>query len=332
MRTAQTPSSVPVLDRAIRLWVGIDISKDFLEVAGPEELKLPARVANNAQGIAQLLRRLGTAAWRPRVQVCCEASGGYERRLRQALAQHQLALSLVMPRRVRCFAQAAGLLAKTDQLDCQLLREYGRRLEPEPTPPRDPVLEQLAERLQLRQQLLDQTVALQNLSHHCVDPWTRRQIQKTLTELRACLEQAAQALEQLAATLPELSQQIQQLSQVKGVGFLSALTLLVSVPELAHLSKAQAAALLGVAPFNQDSGRGGKKRRTLGGRAFARKALYMAALSATRFNPILRAFYQRLLERGKPKKVALVAVMRKLLIYLLSLLRSSQPQAVASSP
>ncbi len=174
-------------------------------------------------------------------------------------------------------------------------------------------------------------MALQTFFHQCGDPWSRQHIQGLLKQMRAQLGQVSQTLEQLVAGLPGLSQKIECLTQTKGVGFLTALSLLVTLPELAQLSKAKAAALVGVAPYNRDSGVGGKKRRTRGGRAFARKALYMAALSAARSNPILKAFYLRLRQRGKEAKVALVAVMRKLIGYLVLLLRNFQCQP-ASTP
>jgi transposase len=242
MSSLRKKLSIQSADQGARLWIGIDISKDHLELAS-KELALPARIPNSAKGIAQLIGRLKPLP--EKVQVCCEATGGYEKRLRKALQKHQIAFSLVMPRRVRCFAEACGLLAKTDKIDSRLLLEYGRRMEPVPTAPTEPVLEQLAERLHFRQQLLDQTVALQNFSHQCDDPWSRRHIQGLLKQMRAQLCQVSLALEQLAASLPGLSQKIECLVQTKGVGFLTALSLLVTVPELAQLSKAQAAALVG---------------------------------------------------------------------------------------
>jgi transposase len=311
-----------------KIWVGIDVSKALLEICCVE-LLLPPQVSNDRPGIKQLLRLL--KPYRERLQVCCEASGGYERLLRRRLNEHHLAVSVLMPKRVRAFAEARGILAKTDQIDAEVLREYGRCLTPEPLAPGDRRLEALSEQLHLGLQVLEMAQSLENMRSQCQDRWSRREIQRLVLDLRCRLTKMQLQLEQAAAALPDLAQQVEVLSQTKGVGFLTALTLLVSVPELGTLSRNEAAALVGVAPYNRESGSSKKKRTTGGGRALARRALYLAALSASRFNPVLRVFSQRLLARGKLKKVVLVAVMRKLIGYLAQSLRRARITEPAAS-
>ena len=212
---------------------------------------------------------------------------------------------------MRQFALSKGLLAKNDRLDARLLADFGQSIEPQLTPPTGALEKQIGELFALSRLLIEQRTALVKLEHF-YSAQARRLVQKALKDLQAQIEQANQKLKALIAQEAPTAQQIQRLCSIKGVGFQTALSLSCLLPEIGSISTKQLAALVGVAPFARDSGPRCAKGSIRGGRL--RSQLYMAALVASGFNPILGDVYPRLIQRGNPKKVALVALNRKLLI------------------
>lgn len=304
-------------------FAGIDVSKASLDLATRSELgAAPSRrFANSGRGRRQLCRVLQTL--RP-ARIVLEASGGYEREIVQTLRQAQLPAVCVNPRQTRDFARALGQLAKTDVLDAQLLALFAERVQPEERTAPSEEEQRLRALNDRRRQLREMLQAEENRlrrSHPSVRPSLRRHVRdlkKTLTVLDAELKGWVEASESFRAKAALLR-------SVPGVGPVLVHTLLSELPELGRLPHPQIGALVGVVPFNRDSGTWRGTRHISGGRASVRRVLYMSTLSATKHNPQLKAFYQRLCAAGKPFKVALVACMRKLLCILNSILRNQQP-------
>jgi transposase len=246
----------------------------------------------------------------PCVQVICEPSGGYERALVRALVGAQLKVSLVPANRVRQFARAAGILAKTDVIDAQVLCAFAEAMEPGTISASQLEQEHLRELESQRRHLTHLLVMQQNRGARVSDVWLRRLNRSLVNQIKEHIEQSAQ-----------LSDKAAKLTSISGVGARTAALLLAQLPELGQLNRREVAALVGVAPFNRDSGKMRGKRAIYGGRRPVRHGLYMAALVAARHNPILRNFYLRLRAAGKPAKLALTATMRKLLIVLNSSLK-----------
>lgn len=295
---------------------GIDVGKQTLDVS--IQGQSVQRHANTAKGCKRLIALL----WQQRVeQVVCEATGGYERPLVAALQGNALAVHVAHPNKVRAYAKALGLLAKTDRLDAEVLRHYGEQLEPVARPQQDPESEELRALLRRRQQLVATRSKEKNrLEHQSSESilrhvaWLDAEVQGIERHYRACL-----------ARTERLASEAKLYQSVHGVGELTALTLLAELPELGQLPGAQLTALVGVAPWSQDSGKRRGYRAIRGGRANVRKALYMSALSAIRKESGVKAFYMRLRKRGKPGKVALVAVMRKQLLILNAVAKRGTP-------
>ena len=305
----------PPLVQSVR-YVGVDIAQDHLDLHG-EIPGLPKHLPNTKAALSKLLKLLGQHAT---VHVVCEATGGCERLLVNACHQAGVVISVVNPRQVRDFARAKGQLAKTDAIDARILQEFGASFTLKPTLSREPSLQKLAAYSIRRRQLLDLRAAEKNRTLRA-DPLLAASHQALLDLIDQQIDLMDAALAQTIEECPILRAKIDQLTSVKGVGPTSATALLAALPELGTLSKNQAASLAGVAPFNCDSGRFRGQRRIHGGRSSVRIALYMPALVAVRYNLILKPFYQRLRSNGKPPKLALTAVMRKLLAYLNSLLK-----------
>jgi len=306
------------------VYVGMDIAKATLDLYAPLGPRPQSRqFTNNSVGhraLVRWLQKLGS------VHIVCEATGGYERAVVTALQQATIAVSVVNPRRARDFARAQGRLAKTDRLDAQVLAEFGQRLQPAATPVPSAAQRQLAELVSRRQQLQQLRVAENNRLEHTTHPAVRRQLQRHLVGLDRQLDQLDAWISALVAAEPWLAHKVARLCTVVGVGQITAVVLLATMPELGTLNRRQAAALAGVAPFNRDSGPRRGHRLIGGGRAVARRALYMAALVGAFANPRFQVFYQRLIAAGKAPKVALVAVMRKLIILLNQLLKNPEFQ------
>jgi transposase len=316
MSTTPTP--------AASLFVGIDVCQSQLEVAvypSGEHFV----VSYDAAGLQSLQERL--ARLQPQL-IVAEATGGLEATLWATLATAGLPVVIVNPARVRDFAKSQGIRAKTDALDARLIARFAHssadRLFVRPLP--DATQQQLQALLERRRQLLEMLVAEQHRLARAPQA-VRPSLTEHITWLKERLGALEAELETLLAQDTTWRQQHELLCSVPGVGFITALTLLADLPELGQLNRQQLAALVGVAPFHHDSGlqqrqRAPKKRRIGGGRATVRAVLYMAALTAVRWNPVLRPFYQRLIKAGKPTKVALVAVMRKLLTILNTLVKN----------
>lgn len=293
------------------VYLGIDIAKDTLEVAGPG-LRLP--VPNTAEGHAQLLAV--TMTLRVPVHFICEATGGYERRLIAHLLAQDQAVSLLNPARVRDFAKATGRLAKTDRIDAELLAAYGRTLQPPAEPKPSALLEELTDVVRRRAQLAGLLGLQRTQRHQLYDAKLIAELDRLLAFVAQQIEVMDQRLDELIDQDGGLGTRLQQLCQVEGVGRTTAINLIAELPELGRLNRTRIAALAGLAPFNRDSGAGSGQRHIRGGRSNVRRALYMAALAATRCNPVLRPFYQQLRARGKGHRIAITAVMRKLLLRL----------------
>jgi transposase len=296
-----------------KVYVGIDVAKEELEVAlGEKERK---RFPNRARGHARLagwLREQEGAA----LQVICEASGGYEAELVRYLQEEKIAVTLVQARRVRQFARAAGLMAKTDRIDAQVLIRYGEAIRPRPSRAWSVEQEHLRKLERERQHLRQLLQMEKNRLEQQRDPELRALTRKLVGHIQGQLTTVELWINRHIAQVPELREKAAKLTAVKGVGARTAALLLAQMPELGELNRGEAAALAGVAPFNRDSGKLLGRRRIEGGRRSVRSGLYMAALVAARYNPALSCFYQRLRGQGKPAKVALTATMRKLLLVL----------------
>lgn len=293
------------------VFVGIDVSKDRLDVAARPTGEV-WQVSHDARGISRLVERLGEMA--PHL-VVLEATGGLELALAGELASSHLTVAVVNPRQVRDFARAAGKLAKTDALDAHALAHFAQAMQPSPRPLPTSDAQELRSLVARRRQLVEMITAEKNR----LKTATRRlrpQLQAHIRWLEETLEGLDRDLGDFIRSSPLWKDKDQVLRSAPGVGPVLSMTLLADLPELGALNRGEIAALVGVAPFNRDSGALRGKRTVWGGRSQVRAALYMATLVATRFNPVLRAFYQRLCEAGKPKKVALTACMRKLLTIL----------------
>ena len=302
------------------VYIGIDVAKAYLDVAWEKQCH---RLAHNGEGIKQLIKWLKQIAGS--VQVICEASGGYERALVKALHGGGFKVSVVQANRVRQFARAAGILAKTDFIDAGVLCAFGQAIQPEATEPGQAQQERLREMESHRRHLVHLLGAAQNRGAQLCERSVIALNKRLIGQIKKQIEQIDLLIKELIEQSAELSIKAQKLTAVTGVGPRTAALLLAQMPELGKLNRRQAAALAGLAPFNRDSGNMRGKRTIFGGRRAVRTGLYMAALVATRHNPILAAFYQRLRAAGKPPKLALTATMRKLLLLLN---RSLKPQPI----
>ncbi len=304
-------------------YLGIDVSKATLDCHFATHHR---QFANNPKGFGLLVDWIGkqTCALR----VICEATGPYHQRLVWTLQQAGIEVCVAPPQRVRHFAKAQGRLAKTDRIDAALLADYGRYSKLTPAPKLSQTQIDLAAAIERREALIGLITAEQNRLKQTWCPAMRRDIASVLRVLLAHKKNIEKRLVQLRASDPQLQRKVACLAQVQGVGTLTATGLLAALPELGTLSRQQVAALAGLAPINRDSGSFTGKRFIGGGRPKVRRALYMSALVASFKNPILKAFYQRLISKGKPAKLALTAAMRKLLIHLNSLLKNLPPLPV----
>jgi transposase len=298
--------------------VGIDVSMKRLDVA-----ILPAgarfSVANDDAGWAELVDRLRQFAI---AAVGLEPTGGYERGIVRALLAAGLSVRRINPAKLRQFARAHGVLAKNDRLDAHMIATYVALIPTRPVQA-DPAVERLAEILTMRRQLCDEHVAVINQASHLEDAMLRRIAKRRLARLQADIALLDKRLADTVAVEPSLARRYRLLVSIPGVGATLACTLLALLPELGQIGRKQIAALVGVAPYDFDSGKLKGHRCIYGGRATVRTVLYMAALSACRFNPALKRFHQRLAAAGKKPKIAIVAVMRKMIATLNAMLRDA---------
>ena len=315
--TSHAPNDNPKIQTRT-LWVGIDVSKNELQICSPEpSLKLSETLPYNTGSLQKLVNHLTRFE---HVHVVFEATGGYEKPLLQALQLHGIPCSMINPRQVRNFAKARGLLAKTDAIDAAVLADFGATMNPAPTPCADAKLEELAALIAYRRHLMDALGREQAQLEHPKPKAITALVNARIRTLKAQIQKLAKPIADTIQASPLLSRAVPALAEVKGVGQLTAATLLAAMPELGTINRNQAAALAGLAPINRDSGLMRGKRTIHGGRHAARQALYMAALVASKHNAVLSEAYGKLVARGKAKKVALVAIMRRLLIYLNSVM------------
>jgi len=299
--------------------VGIDVGKEKLDVGITTEKRI--RVwANDEAGRAELSDWVVAQAVE---LVVVEASGGYEAAIVSELVERGQAVALVNPTRVRAFARAEGLLAKTDKIDAGVITRFGATMKPKPQARREKAQVALNEQTTRRRQLVLMLTAEKNRLQTAPKA-IQADIIRHIDWLQAEIEALEQQISQAIKANPAWRETAKRVESVPGVGFITAATLVADLPELGQLNRQKIAALVGVAPFNHDSGKQRGKRRIFGGRTSVRSVLYMATLSAIRHNPVIKEFYQRLLEKGKLKKVALTACMRKLLVILNTMVKSGQ--------
>lgn len=297
--------------------VGIDVAKDSVEVATSARQRWSC--ANDPQGQRELRDRLRA------VQaglIVLEATGGYESALAATLAQAQLPVVVVNPRQVRQFARALGQLAKTDRIDAAVLVQFGQQAQPAVRPLPDEQTRLLDALLTRRQQLLEMIQRERNRLDLAVGP-VRTDIRETIAFLVKRLKHTDRDLDEQLRHSPVWREKEKLLKAIPGVGRQTLLTVLATLPELGRIPRKQLAALVGVAPYSCDSGTLRGRRHCWGGRAQTRRVLYMATLSATRCNPQIRPYYDRLIAKGKPPKVALTACMHKLLLIMHAMVRDN---------
>lgn len=293
--------------------VGVDVAKHTLQVdLQGRSHKLP----NTKQGRSELIRLLPDC-----VMVVMEATGSYHRALHEQLHAMAVPAAVINPLRVKQFAKASGTLAKTDPVDAALLSAYGRAMQPGVSIPLSPQQVMLRELVNIRDTLVAEIRRWNNLIEHQQCPQARRFARAQAKSASNSLERIEAQIAESIQSSNELADTAQVLGQAKGIGPATCAVLLAEMPELGHLSRRQAAALAGLAPCSNDSGAHSGKRMIRGGRPRIKRALYLAAVSAIRHHPTLKPFYRSLREKGKPAKVAIVAVARKLLVILNAMLK-----------
>lgn len=302
-------------------WVGIDVSKARLDVCVSSNDAVGG-YANDEAGRAQLIAELGKV---PVTLIVLEATGGLERALVAQLLAAQLPIAVVNPRQVRDFAKASGRLAKTDRIDACVLAHFAAAIRPVQRALPDEAAQEFADRLARRRQLVEMLTMEKNRAKQAPSKAIRKDIKDHIAWLTNQLRATEGGLREAVEHCDAWQAKRDLLSEVQGVGDVTVLTLIGELPELGQLDRKRIAALVGVAPLNRDSGTMRGKRSVWGGRAVVRHALYMATLSAIRFNPAIHAFHARLRAVGKAPKVAIVACMRKLLTILNAMVRDGKP-------
>jgi transposase len=301
------------------VYLGVDVSKDSLDV---HFLGQAHPLPNSCAGFARLCKLI--AKHSGSVHVICEATGGYERAMCAALHAKKIRLSVVNPRLPRDFARSQNRLAKTDRIDAKVLSDYGASAAPEATPAPNPALERLAQMVAQRDMLVAERSAFKAREKQAADKALLKQIGRLIKTFDQEIETLEKLMRELVSADAEITRKTQRLQQAQGIGWGTSLTLCACMPELGSLNRGEAAALAGLAPFNRDSGQWRGQRHISGGRGNVRRMLYMCSLTASRTNPTLTALYKRLIAAGKPAKVALTAVARKLLLLLNAALKNDQ--------
>jgi len=309
-------------------FIGIDVSKQLLEVA-VHKSDYHFCSANDPKKFPALIAEL--IALRP-ARIVLEATGGLERSLLQALQAAGLPVVLINPRQVRDFAKALGQLAKTDRLDARVLAHFAAAVEPPLRPLKAAEDTELDALMGRRNQLSDILGAEKNRRGSAATDTARADIEAHIEWLEQRLKALDEQLKEQLKRSVAWQQKDQILQSVKGIGFVTSVSLLADCPELGQLNRHQIAKLVGVAPLNRDSGKQRGTRHIFAGRAQVRSKLYMATLTAIRCNPVIKAFYQRLIDRNKPKKVAIIACMRKLLTIINVMVRTKKPWNVKAQP
>jgi transposase len=311
-----------------RSFIGIDVSKKLLEV-GVHQSDYHFRCPNDPKNFPALITEL--ISLRP-ARILLEATGGLERALLQALQAVGLPVAVVNPRQVRDFAKALGQLAKTDRLDARVLAHFAAATQPPIRPVKAQQETELDALMGRRTQLSDMLAQEKNRRGSAATNDTRDDIEEHIEWLEERIQELDEKLKEQLKCSAVWQQKDKILQSVKGIGFVTSLSLLADCPELGQLNRHQIAKLVGVAPLNRDSGQQRGARHIWGGRAQVRGKLYMATLAAIRFNPVLKSFYQRLLVKNKLKKVAIVACMRKLLTIINVMIRENKLWNVKAHP
>jgi transposase len=303
-----------------RKFVGIDVAQGKLDIAVLGEKKA-SQVGNDETGIAHLIRKM--QALKPAL-IVVEATGGYHRAVVLGMYEAGLPVAVVNPARVRQYARASGLLAKTDKLDAFNLAEFGKQMKPRKFEAKSES-ERHVSALLVRRRQLEEMLKAEKSRLRTVSAGMRTSVERMIAMLKEEIKRLEKELDRFMKENAEWRAQEEILTSAKGVARVTAATLLADLPELGKLDRKKIAALVGLAPMNSDSGKKRGYRRTKGGRMEVRNVLYMSTLVATRYNPLIKAQYQELQRRGKVKKVALTACMRKLLTILNAMMRDQQP-------
>jgi transposase len=297
------------------LYIGMDVAKATLQVhLNTHQIEF----TNDAKGHAELIKRVRKF---PHPHLICEATGGYERPVVQALHQGNITVSVVNPAHTHAATKAQGIRAKSDPCDAASLTDYGQRYQPTPTPPVSVQMRELTELTLWLKQLIDNRAVVKAQAEQLSNSFICGQHGQLLGHYEKQIKTVEEKIQKLIESMQEFQQRLDCLTQLNGVGSRTALLILVFMPELGQLNRGQAAALAGLAPWTHDSGTMKGKRCIGGGRSQVRPVLYMSALSSIQFNPVLKAVYTNLRERNKPAKVALTAVMRRLIVHMNSKLK-----------
>jgi transposase len=308
-----------------KCYIGIDVSKAALDVFMLPSHK-PMQFPNNKKGIEKLIAKKELISAE---LIVMEATGGYERLAAHSLSKAGFSVVVKNPRQIRDFAKSMGILAKTDKVDAKTIALYGQKINPEANVVCNEDQQRLAELNARRRQLIDMiTMEKNRLDKASKD--IKQSIKKTLKGLEKSLEAIDESLQKAIEHDPVYTQKKALLKSIKGVGDVVAAAIIADLPELGQGSSRQISALVGLAPYNRDSGTLRGKRTIWGGRASVRCSLFMATLVATRYNPQIKSFYDSLCSRGKQKKVALIACMHKLLIIMNAMLKNNQPWRFAT--
>lgn len=310
-----------VTPRIYSLVIGIDVAKAKLDVAAGRHESVETIANTKSEIVQKLLPKI--------IDRCCtlvvvEATGGYEGLLVDVLHENQVNVAVINPRRIRDFAKGVGIDAKTDPIDAKVISFYGEVTQPKPDVAKTEQEKKLERLVTRRRQLLKLINQENNRLQQTRDKEIEKMIQQTLKTLKKQVKTLDGLIAQHVAADQENSRKIEILQSVKGIGAVSISTFVAELPELGVLNRNQISKLVGVAPINSESGTKQRKRKTIGGRSSVRRVLYMAALVATRHNPAIKRFYIRLLAEKKPKKLALVAAMRKLLTIINTLIKNDQ--------
>lgn len=298
--------------------IGIDISKKKLDISFNDAET--ASYDNNLTGFKQLLKQIAN---KKTTRIVMEATGGYERPLVNFLQEQGIAVSVVNAKRVRDYAKALGKLAKTDKIDSHVIRLFAEAINPDITKKLTESQQSLDSLTLRRNQLVKQRAMEKQHIETVTNKDTKRSINRSLKFLDKEIERIEEKIDELIHLDAKIKEKVDRLATIKGVGSVASVTMVSDIPELGTLSNKEISALVGVAPFCRDSGTMRGKRTIWGGRSQVRSILYMATLSAVKHNPAIKVFYDRLVGKGKPKKTALVACMRKLIIMANSMIRNN---------
>lgn len=310
-----------------KLFIGIDVSQDNLDMAAYPGGQI-WQFKNTKRGIVKTIAKL--KALNPQL-VAMEATGGLEQALKDALDEAALPVAVVNPRRIREHGRSMGILAKTDKLDAKVIAHFAAKIEPRPQPPRDKAEKTLDNLVTRRIQLSDMLTAERNRLRTNLDRSVQAGIKEHIKYLETKMKELDKEIKDKIQQNPSFQKKAELYKTLKGVGDIFCSTLIAKVPELGMINQRQMGTLIGLAPLNKDSGKLRGKRMIQGGRAMVRKVSYMPVLSAIRFNPVIRTFYNRLIAKGKLPKVALVACMHKMITILNAMAKSNTPWKYASN-